>query len=65
MGDKLGLGVPGVSGLTLSRAASLILDENPYVAEKARSVLGWSPPYSMEDTMDRVGSWLKERGMIQ
>jgi len=61
VGDQLGLGIPGTEGLSLSRAADLSLNDNPYPAEKAREGLGWDPPYSLAEALSRTGRWLREK----
>ena len=61
LGDRLGIGIPGVSGLSLARAARLTLGDNPYPAERARKILGWTPPYSLDEALTRTGTWIRER----
>jgi nucleoside-diphosphate-sugar epimerase len=57
----LGLGVPGVRGLPLTRAVRLALGDNPYSAARGKTVLGWSPRYSLEEALIRTGTWLREK----
>lgn len=61
LGEALGLGVPDAPGLSLTRAARLALEENPYSSEKARRMLGWQAPYPFEETMSRTGAWLRRQ----
>jgi len=58
--DRAGIGVPGVRGLSLTRAVRLSMEDNPYPAEKARLILGWSPPYSLDEALARTGMWLRQ-----
>jgi nucleoside-diphosphate-sugar epimerase len=59
--DVLGLRVPGTPGLSLARAARLAVDDNPYPGDKARKVLGWDPPFSLDEALARIGKWLREK----
>lgn len=59
--EVLGGRVPGARGLSLRRTVRLASEENPYSSEKARSVLGWNPPFTFDEAMERTGSWIRER----
>ncbi len=59
--ERLGVRIPGAGDLPLSRAARLALEDNPYPADKARTVLGWEPPFSLDQAVARVGQWLRDR----
>lgn len=61
VGEVLGLGVPGARDLSLRRTVRLASDDNPYSSEKARTLLGWSPPFTVEEAMARTGAWIRER----
>ena len=61
LAGTLGLGVPGVRGLSLSRAVRLALEDNPYSGARARKVLGWLPRFSLDDALIRMGTWLREK----
>jgi nucleoside-diphosphate-sugar epimerase len=61
LADVLGFGVPGAPGLSPFRAARLALDDNPYPGDKAKKILGWAPPFSMEEAFARIGKWLRKK----
>ena len=61
LGDRRGWEIPWAAGLSLSRAARLALEDNPYPTRKARETLGWSPPFSLEEALGRTGKWLREK----
>jgi nucleoside-diphosphate-sugar epimerase len=61
VGGRLGLGVPGARDLSLARIVRLVSEDNPYSSEKARTRLGWSPSFSLEDSMARTGAWIREQ----
>lgn len=58
LGDALGVMVPGAEGLSASRVARLGLRDNPYSSDRARRVLGWSPPLGHDEALDRTGEWI-------
>lgn len=58
---RLGVGTPGAAHLRLDRVARLALDPNPYLSKRARTRLGWNPPYRHEDALQRTGRWLMGR----
>jgi nucleoside-diphosphate-sugar epimerase len=62
--DHLGWAFPGAPGFSWVRAARLGVEDNPYPAETAREVLGWSPPYSLEEALKRTGQWLREKEAV-
>jgi len=61
LGDRFGVDVPGAAGLSMGRAARLSLNDNPYSGAKARRVLGWAPPFSLDEAMSRTGAWLRQK----
>lgn len=61
-GDGLGIPIPGSPDLPLRRVVRLAAADNPYPARKARDVLGWSPPYSLEEALARTRAWIRKEG---
>jgi nucleoside-diphosphate-sugar epimerase len=61
IGEALGLGVPGARDLSLSRTVRLASTDNPYSSERARTLLGWRPPFTLEEAMARTGAWIREK----
>jgi len=46
---------------TLARAAaSFVIGENPYADDRARSELGWQPPYTAQEAVGRTVRWFVE-----
>lgn len=63
IGEALGLRIPGAEELPLRRTARLALGPNPYGAERIRRELGWRPPFSLAQALERTGAWVaSERG---
>jgi len=62
VGDALGIRIPGARDLSLYRAVRLSVEFNPYPANKAKEVLGWTPPFTREEALARTGRWLIEKG---
>jgi nucleoside-diphosphate-sugar epimerase len=58
--ESVGVRVPGAGDLSLKRMVRLASDGNPYSSEKARSVLGWKPPFTFEEALTRTGSWIRK-----
>ncbi len=58
---RLGVGTPGAQHLSLERVARLALGENPYVSRRAHDDLGWDPPHSHRDALERTGRWISGR----
>jgi nucleoside-diphosphate-sugar epimerase len=63
VGDAVGIRIPGARDLSLSRSVRLSIEDNPYPSHGAREVLGWDPPYSLEEALSRTGRWLRERNV--
>lgn len=61
VGEALGLGIQGARDLSLTRMVRLAAEDNPYSSEKARTVLNWRPPFTLEEAMARTGAWIRER----
>ena len=59
LGERIGLSVPGASGLSLDRFARLTLGENPYPSHRIRRDLGWEPPFGHDEGLARTGAWLR------
>ena len=55
---RLGVTTPGAKHLPLDRVTRLALGDNPYRSERARSELGWDPPYEHREALERTGRWL-------
>jgi 2-alkyl-3-oxoalkanoate reductase len=53
----VGIGIPGAEDLPVARAARLATRPNPYVSERVRTQLGWVPPFSLEEALDRTAGW--------
>jgi nucleoside-diphosphate-sugar epimerase len=64
VGDAIGIRIPGARDLSLSRAVRLSVEDNPYPSTKAHEMLGWKPPYSLEEALSRTGQWIRERNAI-
>ncbi len=60
LGDRLGVRIRGAGDLSLTRAARLALEDNPYPAERAREALGWKPPFTLEQALARTGRWIRD-----
>lgn len=57
----IGAAIPGVPELPLRRIARIGLRENPYRSDRARSDLGWDPPFPHGVALARTAVWLKQR----
>lgn len=55
---RLGVTTPGAKHLPLDRVTRLALGDNPYRSDRARSQLGWEPPYQHREALERTGRWL-------
>jgi nucleoside-diphosphate-sugar epimerase len=55
---RVGGSVPGLKGLSLERVARLGLGDNPYPADHARDVLGWTDHIPHEEALRRTAQWL-------
>lgn len=58
LGECLGVKIPGAEELSLRRVVRLALRPNPYRSVRIREELGWSPPFSLEEALERTGRWL-------
>ncbi len=58
----LGLRTPGAKHLPINRLTQLALSENPYPSNRIRSELGWDPPHTHRQALERTGRWLAHRG---
>jgi nucleoside-diphosphate-sugar epimerase len=58
LGERLGLALPGITELSLSRFTQLILRDNPYRSDRIRNDLNWDPPFSHEVGLRRTAAWL-------
>lgn len=61
VGDAVRVRIPGAEELPLSRIARLGLDDHPYRSDRARTELGWEPPFRHEEALARTAAWLLER----
>ncbi|MEM7416577.1 MAG: NAD-dependent epimerase/dehydratase family protein [Gemmatimonadota bacterium] len=59
---SMGIDTPGAKHLPLDRVARLALGENPYLSERIRTELGWSPSHTHEDALTRSGQWFTAQG---
>ena len=59
--EALGLRISGARDLSLKRTVRLASEDNPYSSGKARTVLGWSPHFTLEEALSRTGAWIRER----
>ncbi len=55
--DRLGLTIPGARDLSLTRVVRLSTEDNPYPSVKARRVLEWRPPFTLEEALARTRAW--------
>lgn len=53
----VGASLPGLKGLSLQRVARLGLGDNPYPADHAREILGWTEHVSHEEALRRTAQW--------
>ncbi len=56
--DAIGLRIPGAHELPLPRTVRLAIGPNPYGSEKIRAELGWSPPFSLDESLERTARWV-------
>lgn len=54
---SIGVSTPGAEHLSLERVARLALGENPYRSRRIRSELGWDPPFTHPEALERSGRW--------
>ena len=59
VGDTLGIPIPGAKDLSLTRSVRLATEDNPYPSTRAREVLGWDPPFSLQEAVARTAAWLR------
>lgn len=59
IGDAIGIKIPGARDLSLTRSARLASQDNPYPADKAKTVLGWDPPFTLDEALARTGAWAR------
>lgn len=59
VGDAVGLKVPGAEDLSLTRSVRLATNDNPYVSDRAREILGWRPPFTLDEALARTGAWAR------
>jgi nucleoside-diphosphate-sugar epimerase len=57
----LGVGTPGAKHLPISRLTHLALAENPFRSDRIRAELGWNPPHSHEEALDRTGRSMRRQ----
>ena len=55
--DALGIRIPGAHELPLPRTVRLAIGPNPYGSAKIRTELGWAPPFSLEESLERTARW--------
>lgn len=60
--ERLGVRIPGARDLRLTRVARLALEDNPYSARKAKTILGWVPEFTLQEALARIGRWLRGEG---
>jgi UDP-glucose 4-epimerase len=60
LGDIFGRRVPGLADLRFRRVAEVAMGPDPYRSERARSELGWEPPFSLEEALARTAGWIAE-----
>ncbi|MSR23232.1 MAG: NAD-dependent epimerase/dehydratase family protein [Gemmatimonadetes bacterium] len=58
LGVALGMRIPGAEELPLRRAAHLAIHSNPYLSERIREELGWSPAVPSEEALRRTAAWI-------
>lgn len=58
---RVGVKAPGAQHLPLERVIELGLGENPFPSRLIRDTLGWDPPYSHDEALERTGRWLRAR----
>ncbi len=56
--QRLGIAAPGARHLPLARVVRIALSENPYPSVRIRRELGWEPPYSHGEALQRTGRWV-------
>lgn len=59
---RLGIDTPGAKHLPLDRVARLALGENPYLSQRIRAELGWSPSHNHQAALARSGQWFTAQG---
>lgn len=57
-GDAIGIRIRGARELPLGRTARLALGPNPFGSATIRRELGWSPPFTLEQALDRTAGWV-------
>ena len=57
--------VPRAQGYSWAGMARLGLGDNPYLSERARAVLGWSPADPHEEALRRTGRWLATKQTVR
>ncbi len=60
VGEKIGITIPGARELPLTRVVRLATENNPYPPDLARKELGWDPPFSLGEALDRTGIWVRD-----
>lgn len=60
VGDTLRIRVPGAEDLSLVRSVRLATQDNPYASDRAREVLGWAPPFTLDQALARTGAWARD-----
>jgi len=61
LAEGLGVRIPGARDLSLARAVRLASVDSPYSPERAREVLGWTPPFTLAQALSRTGAWIREK----
>ena len=56
--DLIGIRIPGAHELPLPRTVRLAMGPNPYGSEKIRREIGWAPPFTLEESLERTARWV-------
>jgi 2-alkyl-3-oxoalkanoate reductase len=60
--DALGLHLPDMEEMPITRAALLATRPNPYNADRIRNELGWAPEVEGEEAVRRTAEWFAREG---
>ena len=58
--QRFGGVLPMAKDLPVVRAAKLTTEDNPYRTERIRTELGWVPPYTHAEGIERTTRWMRE-----
>lgn len=60
VGDALGGRLPGLGELRLRRVVEVASRPDPYGSARVRRELGWTPSFSLEESLARTAGWIAE-----